>query len=161
MKITHDASLTDWQKALSGRIRCKATRNNICELLLGQKRYLFGSQPAVRSKVWFEAAGAHVFGKGMADLLEKIHSLGSLQEAVKATGMSYRYAWDLINKAEKHAGKTLIDRHAGGRHGGGSVLSGDGLRLLEMFRQLNEDVAAFTDGRFLELCEKEKSRGQV
>jgi len=161
LKLSRDASLGYWQKVLSAKIRCKTTRNNICDLLLAQKRYLFGSKPTVRSKVWFEAAGAHVFGSGIAKLLENVYRLGSLQEAAKAAGMSYRYAWDLINMAENHFGKTLIDRHTGGRHGGGSALSAEGLRMLEVFRQLNEDVAAFTDERFLELYRKDQARADV
>ena len=65
--------------------------------------------------------------------------------------MSYRYAWNLINMAERHLGKVLINRHPGGKFGGGSTLSYDGLHLLDVFRKLNDEVAAFTDEKFAEL----------
>ena len=53
--------------------------------------------------------------------------------------------------AERHFGKTLINRRTGGSSGGGSTLSPDGLRMLDIFRKLNDEVAAFTDEKFTEL----------
>ncbi|MDO8303343.1 MAG: LysR family transcriptional regulator, partial [Sedimentisphaerales bacterium] len=128
-------TLADWEKALAVKISSKTLRDAICDLLIAQKRYLFGSKPTVRSKIWFEAAGSHVFGMGVSSLLENIYRMGTLQKAAKATNMSYRHAWDLIRVAESHFGKTLINRQAGGRHGGCSTLSPDGLYLLNVFKQ--------------------------
>ena len=54
-----------------------------------------------------------------------------------------------------------LDRHAGGRHGGGSALSSDGLYMLEVFKQLSKEVDAFADGRFAELYNKEKTCGTI
>lgn len=109
-----------------------------------------------RSKVWFEMAGEHVFGHGQARLLESVGRLGSLQAAADEVKMSYRYAWELIRTAERRLGESLVVRRAGGSHGGGSALTPAGERMLEVFRRLNEDVAAFADDRFEELCNQEK-----
>ncbi len=148
--ISRDSNLIDWKKVVSSEISSKSISNAICDLLLDQKRFLFGSMPAVRSKVWFEASGAHIFGSGLAMLLENVNLSGTLQEAAKASDMSYRYAWNLIRRAEHHFGKVLINRHAGGQFGGSSNLSSEGLRMLEVFRKLNDEVAAFTDEKFTE-----------
>ena len=59
--------------------------------------------------------------------------------------------------AEEHFGKTLIERHAGGAGGGGSSLSANGRDMLEVFRQLNDEVVAFAGKRFTELYAKGKS----
>ena len=138
-------------KALSVKIGSRAIRDAACDLLLEQKRYLFGSKPTVRSKVWFEAAGAHIFGSGLAGLLENVDRSGTLQDAARASNMSYRYAWKLIRMAENHFGRVLISRHAGGQYGGSSKLSPDGSHMLNVFKQLNEKVAVFADKKFAEL----------
>ena len=157
IKICRNAALSDWKKALSPKVSSKTNRDSICDLLLAQKRYLFGSKPSVRSKVWFEAGGAHIFGSGLARLLENVSRCGTLQHAAKASNMSYRYAWNLIRMAENHFGKTLIIRHAGGQHGGSSILSPNGFHVLKVFKQLNDQVAVFADKKFAELYAEEKS----
>ncbi|MBN2182272.1 MAG: hypothetical protein JW715_10185 [Sedimentisphaerales bacterium] len=151
IKICRDANLPYWNKILSDKIGSGRICDNVCNLLLTQKRYLFGSNPTVRSKVWFECAGIHIFGSGLAMLLENVDILGTLRGAAKASNMSYRYAWNLIRMAESHFGKVLIYRHSGGRSGGSSELSSDGLHILGIFKKLNEQVAAFTDMKFAEL----------
>ena len=161
IKICLDTSLIDWKKAIAARVSSESIRNAVFDLLITQKRYLYGSEPVVRSKVWFESAGTHVFGCGLAHLLENVTRYGTLQEAAKAAQMSYRYAWNLIRMAENHFGKTLIERHAGGKDGGGSTLSPDGLHMLEVFKQLNKDVAVFADERFLELYSKDKAGAKI
>ena len=141
---------TDWKKQLKKKISIKSLCHQICDVLLLQKKYLFGSEPTVRSKIWFESSGEHIFGMGLARLLEKVDQLGSLQSAAKSLDMSYRYAWDLIRTAEKHLGRSLIDRHAGGADGGGSTLSDHGKQMLEAFKKVNSDVSAYADERFQE-----------
>jgi molybdate transport repressor ModE-like protein len=157
IKICRNATLADWKKPLSNKLSSKAIHDAVCDLLLAQKHYLFGSRTTVRSKIWFEAAGAHIFGSGLARLLENINRSGTLKNAAKTSNMSYRYAWNLIRMAEHHFGKVLINRHTGGQYGGSSELSSDGLHMLDVFKQLNEQVAVFTDEKFAELYAGEKT----
>jgi molybdate transport system regulatory protein len=157
LKICCDTTLTDWKKTLATKLDSKALRKAVCDYLVAQKRYLFGSEPVVRSKVWFESAESHVFGMGLARLFENINRLGTLQDASKATGMSYRYAGNLIRMAETHFGKRLIERHAGGADGGSSALSADGRHMLEVFRKLNEEVSGVADERFAKLFAGDKA----
>ena len=161
IKICCDSSLATWKKTVNAAVNSETIRNAVFDSLIAHKRYLYGSEPAVRSKVWFESAGTHVFGCGLANLLENINRFGTLQDAAKATQMSYRYAWDLIRMAENHFGKTLIVRHAGGKDGGGSALSPDGIQMLKIFKQLNKEVAAFTDQRFSQLYNKDKTNAKI
>ena len=152
IKICRNDTSADWKKVLSAKVNSRTICNAVYNLLVAQKRYLFGTQPRIRSKIWFETAGSHVFGRGLARLLENVHHLGTLREAAQKTGMSYRYAWNLIRMAEGHLDKTLINRQAGGRHGGSSTLSSDGLHMLETFKQLDEKVAIFADKQFEKFC---------
>ena len=161
VKICCNATLACWKKALSAKVSSSTICDAVCDLLLAQKCYLFGSKPTVRSKVWFEAAGSHIFGRGLARLLENINRSGTLQEAARAADMSYRYAWNLIRMAENHFGKTLVECHAGGTDGGGSTLSSDGCHMLGVFKQLNEEVAAFADERFMKLYNEDKTSEKI
>ena len=155
LRVCPDVRGGDWKKALHARLTSKKLRDEVCEVLAAQQRWLYGLRPGVAVKVWLEAAGAHVFGSGLADLLDQIARSGTLQEAAKALNMSYRYAWTLIGVAEEHLGRPLILRHAGGAHGGSSALSDEGTRLLCVFRQLNRDVAEYANQRFSELYNRE------
>lgn len=92
-----------------------------------------------------------VFGVGLARLLESVDRLGTLRGAAAAAGMSYRHAWNLIHVAEKRLGRELVVRHPGGANGGSSVISDDGRQMLSLFRRLDNDVAAYTGRRLLEL----------
>jgi molybdate transport system regulatory protein len=136
---------------LFAKLSSKALAKSVLQVLLGQQQHLFGLKPEVGVRLWFEVGGQHVFGKGLAQLLARVDKWGTLQKAAKAENMSYRYAWEMVRKAERHLGKTLLIRRVGGRGGGDSQLSPDGRLLLKAFQQLSEETAAFVDQRFQEL----------
>lgn len=149
----------DWEKVLATIITDKKKVGAVCDCLSRQRRYLFGPAANVRSKVWFEAGGSHVFGKGLAGLLENVDRVGTLQGAAAESSMSYRHAWDMIRAAEERLGRSLIERQVGGVGGGGSRLSGQGRKMLESFRAINKDVAAYADERFRQLLDKGNGNG--
>ena len=63
----------------------------------------------------------------------------------------------MIKRDEKHLGKELILPQTGGIGGGRSALAADGQHLLEVFRRLNREVAAFADARFA-ACQQEETQ---
>jgi len=148
VRIAPGAVSADWEGPLREALGRGGLCDAVCGVLSAQQRHLFGARPHVRTKVWIEAAGAHVFGVGLARLLRNVARLGSLRKAAEATNMSYRRAWDLIGQAEGHLGAKLLDRHAGGRGGGQSTLLPAGERLLEVFERLTEEVGDFVEERF-------------
>jgi molybdate transport repressor ModE-like protein len=78
------------------------------------------SEAKPASKIWLETNEGYVFGPGVYNLLISIKEKGTLKEASKSLGMSYRYAWGLIKKAEEKLESPLIKASKGGRRGGGS-----------------------------------------
>ena len=78
---------------------------------------------AVRSKIWIESDGEAVFGRGRRFLLEAIDTHGSINQAAKEIGISYRKAWSHIKTMEERLGISLVKRRAGGRNGGGAALT--------------------------------------
>ena len=67
-----------------------------------------------RVKVWLESDGDYVFGHGMAEILQAVDRHGSIKQAAKELGKSYRYVWGRIKEAEAALGETLVDAHVGG-----------------------------------------------
>jgi len=78
------------------------------------------SEPRPASKIWLETSEGYVFGPGVYNLLKAIKEKGTLKEASQSLGMSYRFAWGLIKKAEEKLEASLIEATKGGRRGGGS-----------------------------------------
>ena len=82
------------------------------------------------------------FGPGICELLEKIRETGSIQAASRAMNMSYTKAWKILNRAEKEMGRTLITRVNGGKKGGSSTLTEDGIQAVYNYREMERKLAA-------------------
>ncbi len=104
------------------------------------------SKPHPAFKVWMETDDGYVFGPGVYSLLKRIMGVGTLKEAAIELGMSYRYAWGLIKKAEEKLGEPLLSAHKGGRSGGGGAeLTERGKQFLVEFQKLREQIIRVTE----------------
>jgi molybdate transport system regulatory protein len=72
----------------------------------------------------------------MIGLLRAIDQSGSINQAAKQTGLSYKGAWQMIERANNLAPKVLITTATGGSKGGGTCLTAAGLSLLQLFTRL-------------------------
>jgi len=100
------------------------------------------TKPRPAFKVWLETDDGYVFGPGVYSILRKVEETGTLKEAARSLGMSYRFAWGLVKKAEETLGQPLISSHKGGRTGGGGAeLSEVGHRFLEEFSNITAIVS--------------------
>jgi molybdate transport system regulatory protein len=100
--------------------------------------------PRVRAghRVFFHEHGEPLFGPGTFDLLVLVDETGSLHQAAKLMGMSYNKAWRAMREAEDHLGLKLLTRRIGGPGGGGSMLTEDGVKLMERFRVFLDEADA-------------------
>ncbi|RLI10443.1 hypothetical protein DRO42_01190 [Candidatus Bathyarchaeota archaeon] len=95
------------------------------------------TRPRPAFKVWLETDEGYVFGPGVYSLLRKVRETGTLKEAAESLGMSYRFAWGLVKKAEEKLKQPLIKAHKGGRAGGGGAeLTEVGLEFLDEFSRI-------------------------
>jgi molybdate transport system regulatory protein len=94
--------------------------------------------------VWLSRDGKSLLDGGRFDLLAKIAETGSITKAGKAVGISYRTAWLAVDRLNALSDLPLVERSAGGKRGGGTRLTAEGLRLLEVYRALQEE-----HGRYL------------
>ena len=89
-------------------------------------------QPAVRFRVDFGREGA--IGPGKITLLEHIGSGGSLSQAARELGMSYRRAWQLLASLNASFDERVTLSAKGGRGGGGARLTPFGRQLVRVYR---------------------------
>jgi molybdate transport repressor ModE-like protein len=102
------------------------------------------SKPRPAFKLWMETDEGYVFGPGVYRLLKTIKTTGTLKGASQELGMSYRYAWGLIKKAEAKLGESLIDASKGGRLGGGSsVITILGEGFIKDFERIQDQWLEF------------------
>lgn len=87
--------------------------------------------------VWLKVGGQNLGGHGRIDLLRAIGEQGSITQAAKAVGMSYKAAWEAVDTMNNLAGEPLVERSTGGRGGGSTRLTERGTRLIERFAQLD------------------------
>jgi molybdate transport repressor ModE-like protein len=104
------------------------------------------SEPQPAFKLWLETEDGYVFGPGVYNLLIAIERTGTLKEASQQIGMSYRYAWGLIKKAEEKLGESLIVASKGGRLGGGSsTITETGAKYIKDFERIQDQLQEFRD----------------
>jgi molybdate transport system regulatory protein len=84
------------------------------------------------------------------EILRLIGATGSISEAARQAGVSYKAAWQAVNTLTNLAGVSLVDRAVGGAGGGGALLTAAGAQLLEAARQMDaarrEVLARFSGG---------------
>ncbi|MFW6141543.1 MAG: NUDIX domain-containing protein [Candidatus Saliniplasma sp.] len=77
-----------------------------------------------------------ILGQGRKKLLELVSETGSIKEAAKNMGMSYRHAWGIIKKIEENVGEEIVISRRGGQKGGGTSLSKFGQDLLKTYEDM-------------------------
>jgi molybdate transport system regulatory protein len=104
------------------------------------------SKPIIRFRVDFDSA--HAVGPGKIELLEHIRETGSLSQAGREIGMSYRRAWLLLDSLNASFREPVVATSIGGKTGGGATLTDFGANLVDTYRQLEKEFNATAAKRF-------------
>ena len=105
----------------------------------------------VKSRIWIETEEGMFLGFGRVKLLKAIEDTGSLSKAAKSLSMSYKKAWEMIDGMNKEAKKPLVIRVSGGKGGGGTKVTEEGVEAIEMFEKLNKKCQVYLDQEILKL----------
>jgi molybdate transport system regulatory protein len=81
-------------------------------------------------------------GPGKVRLLEAIDSTGSISQAGRMLGMSYRRAWLLVDTMNHAFRAPLVEAAKGGAGGGGARVTELGLDVLARYRAMELKAAA-------------------
>ena len=90
------------------------------------------------------------FGPGVAALLHGVEDLHSLRAAALSMEMAYSKAWRILHEAEDQLGFKLLALSAGGRNGGGAVLTPEGARFLAAYEAFRADLELQAERLFRE-----------
>ncbi len=97
----------------------------------------------IQCKIWLEKDGEIFFGRGRLELLQGIATYGSLAEAARHLGMSYRAAWGRLKTSESRLGRRLTRKVAAAGRGQRLVLTPLGQALVAEFLALEAQLAQF------------------
>jgi molybdate transport system regulatory protein len=78
-------------------------------------------------------------------LIKAVDCTGSITQAAKSVGMSYKAAWDNIEKMNVQSAQPLLIRSVGGKGGGSTHLTPYGAKLLKRFEDLSHYLNRYLD----------------
>lgn len=76
-------------------------------------------------------------------LLATIETTGSINQAAKDVGLTYKGAWEMIERANNLSPQLLVSSAVGGKQGGGTRLTNAGKTLLNLFLQIQAEHQQF------------------
>lgn len=85
--------------------------------------------------------GRLLVGRDRIAILEAVAEHGSITEAARALGFSYKTAWDAVSAINNLMPRPVLVAKTGGRRGGGAVLTEEGERLIAAFRRLEDKLS--------------------
>lgn len=99
--------------------------------------------------VSYAGALGHAPADKRIEILRLVGQSGSISQAARDAGVSYKAAWQAVDTLTNLAGVALVDRAVGGAGGGGACLTAAGEQLLDAARQMDSarrDVLARFSG---------------
>ncbi len=97
----------------------------------------------LKLKVWLEDTdGDSILGDGRIALLREIECTGSISAAARNLNLSYRKAWNDLQKIEQRLGFPTIIKERGGTAGGRTELTSNCLIFLQLFDQFRSRLNA-------------------
>lgn len=98
------------------------------------------SAALIASVTLAKGPGARVGSQRIA-LLEAIDGLGSIAQAARAAGLSYKGAWDAVRAINNLFDKPLVVANAGGRHGGAAMVTREGWAVIRAFHAVEDELS--------------------
>jgi molybdate transport system regulatory protein len=86
----------------------------------------------------------HAVGPGKIQLLEQVYKSGSIVQAGRDLGLSYRRAWLLINDLNNSFRFPVVEATTGGFRGGNTRLTPFGRKLVQLYKRVEAEALAAT-----------------
>ena len=102
-----------------------------------------GMSMQVLGGIWLGQNGEPVLGDVRIALLEQIDQTGSITQAAKAVGISYKTAWEAVDTMKNLSGEPLVESASGGKGGGGTRLTDSARKLVETYRLIQQEHERF------------------
>ena len=105
----------------------------------------------IKRRIWIDGKNGTFLAEGRVELLKKINETGSISSAAKSMQMSYKKAWEIIDGMNKEAKQPLVERVSGGKGGGGTIVTAEGIRIIQLFENLNNQCQTFLNKAILQI----------
>lgn len=115
-------------------------------------------KPCIRFRIDFGPDEA--IGPGKIALLEHIDRSGSISQAARDLGMSYRRGWQLAASLNGSFEEALITASPGGRRGGGAILTPLGHEVVKAYRAFESDVQKRAARHFMPLARHARKKAR-
>jgi molybdate transport system regulatory protein len=115
----------------------------------------------VRLTVRVDFGSGSGLGPGKIRLLEAIDATGSITQAGRTLGMSYRRAWLLAADLNRSFRSAVVTTHGGGARGGGAAVTPFGRALIATYRAIESKAAAAAVAQLRELEAALHRRGRA
>jgi molybdate transport system regulatory protein len=102
-------------------------------------------QIEIRVRHWVYVNNTKFFGPGRLELLQHIQSTGSIAQAAKAMGLSYKKAWTMVDSLNSLGTSPYVVTQKGGAEGGGTILTETGIHVMEAYQRLNQKLLAVAE----------------
>jgi len=109
--------------------------------------------PTVEARFWLRKGKDRFLASGKIELMKAIKDTGSISAASRKMGISYRKAWNLVDRLNAFSGKEAIKTEKGGKGGGGASLSRHGEKLLKIYAEAQKRFSCMLEELNKELRE--------
>lgn len=92
--------------------------------------------PATSPHAALSEALGHAPADKRLEVLRRVAETGSISQAARDAGISYKAAWQAIDTLSNLSGQSLVERTVGGSGGGGARITPQGLQLLALADEL-------------------------
>jgi molybdate transport system regulatory protein len=89
-----------------------------------------------RLSIRLEFGAGDRIGPGKIAVLEAIRDTGSITNAARHLGMSYRRAWVLVGQVNETLREPAVSTRQGGQRGGWTVLTPTGEQVVELYHAI-------------------------
>ncbi|WP_455369293.1 TOBE domain-containing protein [[Eubacterium] cellulosolvens] len=93
---------------------------------------------SLKFKMWLTDGTTDIIGGGGISLLKAIDEYGSISDAARKIGMSYRFAWNQIKEIERAIGQPILKTKVGGKYGGNAELTSKAKEILKEYDKINK-----------------------
>lgn len=111
-----------------------------------------------RHKVWLHVDGSFLMGPNYFHFLQAVDRTGTIREAGREVGWSYRTCLNRIRRMESVLGRPVLATSRGGHHHGGARLTRDAKWLVEVFGEFRETMRQASDRAFRRAVEPKRRR---
>lgn len=94
----------------------------------------------IKFKCWVEEDGKKLYGPGPNELIKSIQKEGSLSRAAGQMNMSYKKAWDLVQRLNSNSEEPWVILKKGGQHGGGAEVTPHAIMAVQEYDKLEQKM---------------------